>query len=76
MLQAIKGYYEDGNIVLEEAPGFYTKTAVIVTFIEEPVEINKQKGGIILGSMKGKLAISDDFDEPLPELEEYMKTGL
>ncbi len=71
MLQAIKGYYEDGNIVLEEQPPVNKKTAVIVTFIEEQKNVRK-KGGVIIGGFEGMITVPDDFDEPLEDLKEYM----
>lgn len=32
-----------------------------------------QAGKRTLGSLKGKITISEDFDEPLKDFEEYMK---
>lgn len=68
MLTAIKGIYDNGRLHLEEAiPNKRAK--VIVTFLEDielPVKSRKS------GSMKGKIKISDDFNEPLDDLKEYM----
>ena len=70
MLTTIKGIYDNGNIILEETPHVPSKTDVIVTFLEG--EKDKNTKGIILGILKGKLEVSEDFDAPLDEMEEYM----
>ncbi|MEO7215051.1 DUF2281 domain-containing protein [Mucilaginibacter sp.] len=70
MLTAIKGYYEEGQIVLSEEAPVHTKTDVIVTFLTEPIE--KKQGKRIPGGLKGKVSLPDDFDEPLDDLKDYM----
>lgn len=71
MLTTIKGYYEDGKIFLKEEPPLKSKTNVIVTFLpEEIAEIKNQKR--VLGILKGKISIADDFNEPLDDLKDYM----
>ncbi|MFD2288361.1 DUF2281 domain-containing protein [Pedobacter petrophilus] len=69
MLATVKGYYEEGKIILEEKAPVSSKTDVIVTFLtNEQPEIAQR----IPGAFKGKIAIADDFDEPLDDLKEYM----
>jgi hypothetical protein len=71
MLTTIKGYYDHGQIILEETPPVKTKTGVIVTFLTEEVAENqppKRK----LGGLEGKVTIPDDFNEPLDDLKDYM----
>ena len=68
MLTAIKGYYENGKIVLDEQPPFCEKSSIIVTFLEKIPEVKKR----VIGSLQGKIEISDDFNEPLDDLKEYM----
>ena len=63
MLTAIKGYYDNGKIVLQENAPVQTKTAVIITFLTDDIE--KPKGQRIPGGLKGKIVIADDFNEPL-----------
>jgi hypothetical protein len=41
MLTTIKGYYDRGQIVLEEAPPVKTKTEVMVTFLTEETKANE-----------------------------------
>ena len=62
MLQAIKGYYDHGEIVLEEKPVFDTKVPVLVIFLEE-VTLTPKKGGITIGGLGGKVTIPDDFND-------------
>lgn len=69
MLKSIKGTYENGKITLEETPDFNERVNVIVTFLEE---IPLQKKRRVPGSLKGKVWMSDDFNDPLDDLKEYM----
>ena len=71
MLTAIEGYYDKGQIILNEEPPVHTKTGVIVTFLHEGKEA-AQQGKRVLGRLEGKIKISDDFDEPLEDLKDYM----
>jgi hypothetical protein len=71
MLTTIKGYYDNGQIVLEENPPVNTKTEVIVTFLTEEKTAKatiKRK----LGGLEGLVNLPDDFNEPLDDLKEYM----
>ena len=70
MLTTIKGYYEEGHIVLSEQAPVHSKTEVMVTFLTEPVE--KKPAKRIPGSLKGKVDLPDDFNEPLDDLKDYM----
>jgi len=70
MLTPIKGYYDNGKIVLSEQPFIREKTKVIITFLNEEVKTNemlKRK----LGTLKGKISVPDNFDEPLEDLKDY-----
>jgi len=70
MLTTIEGYYDKGQIILKEEPPVHSKTGVIVTFLPEEKDPAKPKR--ILGLLEGKIKISDDFDEPLEDLKDYM----
>lgn len=65
---AIRGTFENGQIILKEKPNTKNKINVIVTFLEDEKEQPKKRkaGGI------GKVWMSDDFNEPLDDLKEYM----
>ncbi|AUD02436.1 DUF2281 domain-containing protein [Spirosoma pollinicola] len=73
MLTAIKGIYDNVQIIWDEVPPVQKRTKVIVTFLEEssPSQLNqiKKREG---GSMKGEVWMSDEFNEPLDDLNEYM----
>lgn len=71
MLTTIKGYYENGKIVLGEQPPVTDKTEVIVTFL---TQANKAEAGKLRmpGGLKGKVNIPDDFNAPLDDLKDYM----
>ncbi|QJW91399.1 hypothetical protein HNV11_19450 [Spirosoma taeanense] len=80
MLTAVKGTYENGQIIWHEAPPVQERTEVIVTFLEsEPsAEHSSRKtglpnqSGIRFGSLTGKIRVPADFNEPLDDLSEYM----
>jgi Protein of unknown function (DUF2281) len=70
MLTTIKGYYDHGQIVLEETPPVITKTDVMVTFLTDKAEGKPIKRK--LGGLEGKVNLPDDFNEPLDDLKDYM----
>jgi len=71
MLTTIKGYYDHGQIVLEEIPPVKTKTEVMVTFLTGETK-NNEPGKRKLGGLEGKVTLPDDFNEPLDDLKDYM----
>jgi len=71
MLTSVKGFYENGKVVLEELPKTDERMEVIITFTKEIKEESKQKRQF--GSMKGLIIkMDDDFNEPLDDLKDYM----
>ena len=66
MLTSVEGIFEDGRIILNEIPPVKNKTKVVVTFLSESFPKRR------LGSLKGKIGIPDDFNEPLDDLKDYM----
>jgi hypothetical protein len=70
MLTAIKGYYEKGRIVLNEAAPVQSKTDVIITFLTDSSET--KTGKRVPGGLKGKVSLPDNFNEPLDDLKDYM----
>lgn len=72
MLTTVKGYYEQGRVVLSEEAPVSGRVEVIVTFLsDEPSSINSGKKRMP-GGLKGKVTIPDDFNEPLDDLKDYM----
>ncbi|MBC3787832.1 DUF2281 domain-containing protein [Spirosoma utsteinense] len=72
MLTAVKATYDNGQIIWDERPPVHKKTRVVITFLEEDAFIDpalKKRQG---GSMKGQISLSEDFNEPLDDLNEYM----
>ncbi len=71
MLATVTGTYKNGQIILDEELPIKTNTAkVIVTVVEE---IEKPEIPIRTpGLMKGAFWISDDFNDPIDDLKDYM----
>jgi len=74
MYTAIKGTYENGQVILEEAPPTLQKTKVVVMFLADEEKTGKTlRKGVKLGSLAGKgYAIPDGFNDPLDDLNEYV----
>ena len=70
MLTAIKGYYDKGKIIMNEAAPVKSKTDVIITFLTKEDETTTGKR--IPGGLKGKVSLPDNFNEPLNDLKDYM----
>jgi len=71
MFATIKGYYELGQIFLEEQAPVESKTEVIITFLTENVA-NSGFHKRVPGGLKGKVTIPDDFNATLDDLKDYM----
>ena len=72
MLATVTGTYKNGQIILdEELPITSENAKVIVTLVEEPVEI-RENPKRTPGLMKGSFWISDDFNDPIDDMKDYM----
>jgi hypothetical protein len=71
MLTTVKGVYEDGVILLDEKPEGKKRAKVIVTFLEDSISKNEDNK-VIMGTLKGKVGLPDNFNEPLDDLKDYM----
>jgi uncharacterized protein (DUF2062 family) len=72
MYTAIKGIYENGQVVLQEKPPTTKKSQVVIMFIsEQESQLDKPfHKGVKIGSLAGKgYNIPDDFNEPLDDLK-------
>ena len=67
MFTSIKGTYENGQITLDEKPPINHKVRVIVTILDE---VEKPK--IQFGRTKGNFWISEQFNDPIEDLKDYM----
>lgn len=74
MLTAVKATYDNGQIIWHEQPPVQKKMEVIVTFLDEDIETTATRPSNVIqfGSMIGKIKISDDFNDPLDDLKDYM----
>ena len=68
----IEGTYENGQIVLNEQPKTLTKAKVAVVFEEANLEKKQKPVKRPFGILKGAFTLSEDFDEPLDDLKDYM----
>jgi hypothetical protein len=71
MLITIEGVYENGQVILTENPPLRKKAKVLITFMEEAepdVSLKKRP----LGTMKGTIKMSEDFNESIDDLKDYM----
>ncbi len=78
MLQVVKGTYKNSLIILDEKPDVKSDSKVLVTFLNDspseeksPIDLLK-KSAVVFGSLKGKITLPDDFDEPFEDLKDYM----
>jgi len=79
-MQAIKAIYDGISFMPKQPIPVKGKYEVIITFVEPINEdaINKNNSAKLpcstaKGLWKGKVWISDDFNEPLEEMKEYME---
>ncbi|MCL2015563.1 MAG: DUF2281 domain-containing protein [Defluviitaleaceae bacterium] len=69
-MQAIKGFYKhDGSITLSQSVGDYTGEIVVVFPEKIKPKISREE---LIGCMRGKGWIADDFNEPIEEMAGYM----
>ena len=59
----------DSHILPELIPWIGKRVEIII--LEQPLAKPPESRGRKAGSAKGKLIISPDFDDPLPEFDEY-----
>ena len=78
-MQAIKAIYDGINFMPKQPIPVKGKYEVVITFVkaidEEATNTNqsdKLPRSTAKGLLKGKVWMSDDFNEPLDELKEYM----
>jgi Protein of unknown function (DUF2281) len=68
----ISGFYENGQIILDELPKTNKKVQVFVSFAE-PLEIKENvKKKRQFGISRGNIIMADDFNDPLEDLKDYM----
>lgn len=70
MLTKIEGVYEKGKVILKESPPQGKNTKVLVTFMDDVITSKAPKRA--LGTMKGTIKMTDDFNENLDDLADYI----
>ena len=66
----VLGTYQKGRLILYEPVDTSREYKVLVTFVDDFAVTQKPKR--VIGGLKGKIWLSDDFNEPLDDLKEYM----
>jgi len=75
-MQAYEGYIENGKFYpIDQIIRVPERKRAIITVLDEPVCEEKKpvRPPFAFGCMKGKVWMSDDFDEPLEDFKEYME---
>jgi len=79
-MYTVKAIYDGANFKPKQPISVKGKYEVIITFLE-PVaenvsstkEAKKRPRSEIIGCLKGKVWMADDFNDPIEELKEYME---
>jgi len=79
-MQTIKAIYDGTNFRLMQPIPVKENYEVFITFVEpvkkDPVNVKqsaKLPRSTAYGILKGKVWMSDDFNEPIEEMKEYME---
>jgi len=83
-VQAYEGYFENGRFYMAEETKHINikgRKRAIITILDEPLKKNtvienkpmKKPRSETKGIFKGKIWMSDDFNDPLEEMKEYME---
>ncbi|MGN6213931.1 hypothetical protein [Parafilimonas sp.] len=68
----VKAKYENGNVKLQEPAPTQENVPVSVIFPDNADNnISLKKNEIKFGSLAGKIAVPENFDDPLDEFQEY-----
>jgi len=78
-MHAINAIYDGAEFKPQQPIPIEGQYRVVITFIEplqnsveKEAQTKKRSRADFIGSWKGRIWMSDDFDEPLEEFEEYM----
>jgi hypothetical protein len=77
-MQGYEGYFENGQFTpIGVSTSITGRRRVIMTLLDEPAGIetktSKLPRSTALGLWKDKIWMSDDFNEPIDEMKEYME---
>ncbi len=71
MLATIQGTYHNGIVSFDEKPQIDKEVRILITFLDDSTLLNIKKIRKA-GGLKGQIWLSDDFNEPLDDLKDYM----
>jgi len=79
-MYAVKAIYDGVNFKPKQPISVKGQYEVVITFLEPVTEMvagkeqtKKHPRSAFIGSWKDKIWMSDDFNEPLDEMKEYME---
>jgi len=79
-MYAVRAIYDGINFKPRQPISVKEPYEVVITFLEPVAKviddiniINKHPRSAFIGSWKNKIWMSDDFNEPLDEMKEYME---
>jgi len=79
-MYAVKAIYDGVNFKLKQPISVKGRREVVITFLEpvtghvdNTAQIKKRPRSEIIGCLKGKVWMADDFNAPIEELKEYME---
>ena len=79
-MYAVKAIYDGVTFKPEQPIDVKEQYEVVITFLKpvtdvvaDPVQIEKHPRAAFIGSWKDKIWMSEDFNEPLEEMKEYME---
>jgi len=76
-MYAVKAIYDGVNFKPTQPISVEGKYEVVITFLEPMKDVDvtqakKRPRSEIIGLLKGKVWMADDFNDPLEEMKEYM----
>ncbi|MCL2223471.1 MAG: DUF2281 domain-containing protein [Defluviitaleaceae bacterium] len=76
-MYAVKAIYDGANFKPKQPITVKGEYEVVITFLEPVTKViadtKKRSRSEFIGSWKDKIWMSDDFNEPLDEMKEYME---
>ena len=79
-MYSVKAIYDGVNFKPKQPISVKVPCEVVITFLEpveeaaaDAMQVKKHSRSAFIGSWKDKIWMSDDFNEPLDEMKEYME---
>lgn len=71
MVTTVEAVYRNGQIIIQDPPAMADNTKVLVIFLPT-TDLAPVGTAVRIGSLKGKIHVPDDFNDPLDDLNDYM----